>query len=355
MAYGLIDTQYIDFAEGQTDARLRSLQNRLGINFSEFINRVDAAVGAINTPDPLVSALTFRTDQDLVPGEFGSNRVFGRQAEYTVARPQRGAGRGHSIPFYFNEIGLGFTRRALEMISLTQFENELRDTVQAVRRGARADVLERLVDPSEFALDDDGNGASPGFAGSGTGTNAFVGTLPGGAKTDGSYTHYGFTTEANLAIALDTYLGRVRNFHPAPYDLIGSPDAIAMVMGLGKFVQSGSALVRPGLGTAEALVDPTMYVGVYDGVLRVRAGDYQVDGDAFAIVKTYGDNNLANPLAWRFDPGFGDSAYVEDRQLYPLAEALVQMHYGVGTNRRTGAALVSIGAATAYVAPAILR
>ncbi len=355
MAFGLIDTQYIDFAEGQTDARLRSLQNRLGINFTEFVNRVDSAVGAINTPDPLVSALTYRTDQDLVQGQFGSSRVFGRQAEYTVARPQRGAGRGHSIPFYFNEIGLGFTRRALELISLTQFENELRDTVQAVRRGVRADVLERLYDPDEFPLDDDGNGASPGFAGSGTGANAFVGTLPGGAQTDASYTHYGFTTQANLATAIDTFLGRVRNFHPAPYDLIGSPDAIAMVMELAGFVPSGSALVRPGIGTAEALVDPNQYVGVYDGVLRVRSGDYQIDGDAIAIVKTYGDNNLAYPLAWRFDPGFGEGAYVEDRQLYPLAEALVQMHYGVGANRRTGAALISIGAETAYTPPAILR
>lgn len=355
MPFGLIDTQFIDFAEGQSDARLRTLQNRLGINFTEFINRVDAAVGAINTPDPLISALTYRTDQDLVQGEFSSTKVFGRQAEYTVARPQRGVGRGHSLPFYFNEIGLGFTRRALELISLTQFENEVRSTIQAVRRGMRADGLERLFDPGEFSLDDDGNGASPGFAGSGTGTNTFQGMFPGGTTTDANYTHYGYTTEANLAAALDTYLGRVRNFHPAPYDLIGSPDAIAMVMRLDKFVPAGSALVRPGMGTAEALVDPEQYVGVYDGVVRVRAGDYQIDGDALAIVKTYGDNNMNNPLAWRFDPNYGTDAYVEDRSLYPLSEALVQLHYGVGTNRRTGAALLSIGAATEYVAPAILR
>ena len=65
MAFGYVDSRYIDFAEGQSESRLRNMQNRLGINVLEFVNRVEGAMTAVNSgSDPLISALTYQTNSD---------------------------------------------------------------------------------------------------------------------------------------------------------------------------------------------------------------------------------------------------------------------------------------------------
>lgn len=365
MAFGFLDTQYIDFPEGQTEARLRSMQTRAGLNVRNLVTRLDAALTALNQPDPLISMLSYTTTKDRINAPLTGRKVWQRGAEYTPARPQRGVdGGGHLLPLYWGEMDMAFTERKLHKMLQDEFDDEVRSTVQAIRTGERADALERLFIPDEIPLDDDGNGASPGFAGSGTGTNVFRGELPGGLRTPNGYTHYGYTTEAGLEAALDQFIAQMSQWHRAPFDLISTPDVVAMIAKIDpgiKFVPAGSALVRPGSDQAEALVDPTVYTGVYDGVLRIRHGDWQItegsgSTNAMAIVKTYGPNNAQNPLAYRYDDDYGNAFYVEDRALFPLTQAAILKPYAFGVSARVGAALISVGAGQAtYTPPTIYR
>lgn len=350
MATGYLDSQNIDFATGQTESRLRNMQNRLGINFVEFINRVDGAVSAVNDRSGLVADLTYLTSEDRKIGPYGANKVFRRAAEYTTERPQKGSGSGWLLPLYESEIALGFTRKALDVMQIAQFEGELSTTVQAIQRGQRADVLTRLFSDKEEALDNDGVGATPGFAGSGTGSNVYGGPTPPGVGTLNLYQR---VASAGLAGAVDSAQTWLQFFHGMqPFDLIGSASAIALIAALPKFIKAGDLLVRPGSGTAEAIVDATQYVGVLNGNIRVRLPEAQLTGDGVAIYKTYGSNNQENPLAWRYSDIWGADAWVEDRELYPLANALVKQNYGIGVNNRAGAALIAVAASGTYAAAA---
>lgn len=235
-------------------------------------------------------------------------------------------------------------------MTIETFEGELSTTVQAIRRGQRADVLSRLFLDTEFPLDNDGTGASPGFAGSGTGSNVYGGPTPPGVTTLNMYQR---VAAASLATAVDTAQPWLQYFHgPGSFDLIGSASAIALVAALPKFVKAGDVLVRPASGTAEALVDPEFYLGVLNGNIRVRVPEPQLTGDAIAIFKTYGSGNSLNPLAWRYSDIWGPNAWVEDRELYPLGNAIINQNFGVGVNNRAGAALIALAASGTYAANA---
>lgn len=355
MAFGYVDSQNIDFAVGQTESRLRNMQNRLGISITEFISRVDGAITAVNTPSGLVGELCYRTTKDRVSGAYGGSKVFQRAAEYSPARPQKGAPSGWLLPLWESEIGLGFTKKALDVMQIDTFEGELATTVQAIQRGQRADVLTRLFLDTEMPLDNDGIGTSPGFAGSGSGSNVYGGPTPPGVGTLNLYQR---VASGGLAGAIDSAQTWLQFFHGMqPFDLVGSASAVALVANLPKFVKAGDVLVRPAQGTAEALVDPTIHVGVINGNIRVRLPEAQLTGDAVAIYKSYGIDNLQNPLAWRYSDIWGADAWVEDRELYPLANAIVKQNYGVGPNTRVGAALIAVGASGTYAAnaPTITR
>lgn len=359
MPFGYADTKFVHFPEGQTEQRVRGLQNRLGINYLEFVRRVDAAMSALNRQDPLIGELTADTTNDRVTTLRSVPKVWQRGAEYTPGRPQRGgAGGGYSLPLYNYEIDLGFTDRGLMTMPTEVFTEELRTTVQAVAKGRRADVLHRLFFPGEVPLDDDGVGASPGFIGSGTGTNVFEGSYPNGIVVPANHTHYhqAANTDGDIDAALKLMLSKMQKWYTGPFDLIGSPDFIdriqvATMRADDRFVSAGSSLIRPAEAQTQALVDANRYIGVYAGHIRVREADFQIGGMACAIIKPG-----VKQLSWRYDPLFGREAYVDDRQLTPLVEAMIMQTYGVGVGERTSATLLSVGGtAGVYAAPPIER
>jgi hypothetical protein len=364
MVRGYGDTQHIEFPEGQSEDRIRTATNQIGISFLQMVQRVDAAVAAINGPDPLIDLIAFRTTKRNVRQRGRDSKKWQRSAEYTPGRPQlMGPGRGFQRPLYSHEIDLGFTRRGLMRMGLEQFTEEVQSTVGAVRRGRRADVLDRFFSDLEFPLDDDGVGASPGFAGSGTGTNEFEGWFPNNVEVPSNYTHYFQAADTENGIhaailealeALDSWGGN------RYYEMIGDVTTINQIqtyLGDDKFVKAGSQLIRPAEDQSQALVNAATHVGVYAGRIRVRPGIQQINGRALSVFYTPGPNSPQNPVAWVYDELFGGGAYVEDRILYPLAEAAILQTYGVGVgDDRVGATLISVGGtAGVYAKPAILR
>lgn len=356
MPFGIIDTTYVDLPAGIDDAYVRGLQTRAGLSVADMIREVDAAMTAINEgADAIVADLTFQTS-DVQAGVRGiGTKTVMRAGEYTVGRGQQSKRASHMLPIAKYEVVTGFTEDGLEAISLSSFRQELNDIVQAYQRFYVAQTLDRLFSAAEVPVDEGTSVLSPGFAGSGTGANVFGGNYPDGTALPGGYTHYAYTSVANLATAIKTYTARLLKWHTGPFELIASPSALDLVTALPGFVFAGSPLIRPAQGTAEALVDPANYVGVLNGVLRVRKAVEGIGStNHIAIFKSYGQFDSRNPLAWRWDPIKGKDVFTRSRALYPLADSVVLQWLGIGVYDRVGAALIYVNdAAVAYVAPTI--
>ena len=364
MPRGYGDTQFIEFPEGQSDDYIRTASNQMGISMLQFVQRVDAAMAALNSPDPLIDMLTYRTTTRSVTQRGSDNKKWQRSAEYVPGRPQLGQpGKGFQLPLYSHEIDLGFTRRALMRMGVQQFNEEVASTVNAARRGRRADVLERFFSDLEYPLDDDGVGASPGYAGSGTGSNVFEGNFPNNVPIPVDYTHYiqVADTEAGIHAGILEGLDALDNWgENRYYEMIGDVTSINQIttyLSDAKFVSAGSQLIRPAEAQSQALVSAATHLGVYAGRIRVRPGLQQINGRNLAIFFYGGQNSPQNPLTYIYDELFGINAYVEDRLLYPLAEAAILQTYGVGVGAsRVGAVVISIGGTPGtYAPPAIHR
>lgn len=357
MAYGLIDSTYIDFAPGVDEAYLRGLTTRSGLRLTEIVARVDAAMGAINDgADPLVAALTFPTTRLTGPTNVVGVKTVTRKGEYTLERSQQIERRTHMLPIDVWEDAIGFTEDGLEEISLDSLDEELQAMVDAWHRVHRREVLERLFSGDEIPVAKGSTALSPGFAGSGTNDNVFDGNYPNGTPIDSStYTHYGFAAEADIATAITTYRNRMRIWHRGPFDLIASQDVIDLILAdTTNFVASGEMLVRPAPDQAQALVDAETYLGVYLGDIRVMPALSDFTDPNLALFRSYGSFSPQNPLAWVYDSARGREATIRDRSLYPMANAAVIQKFGVGVFNRTGAALIRIeDSSSEYVAPSI--
>lgn len=355
MAFGLIDTSFIDWPSNVDAAYLRGLQTRAGLSFADLAGRLDAALGIVNAGvDPLMAALLSPpTTTEFARGGTSGTMVARKKSQYTVARPQLVERTAHMLAIDELEIAIGFTEDGIMEISADDFQAQVDALGAGLQRAARADTLIRFFSDAETAVAPGTTATSPGFAGSGTGGNVFAGVYPDGTALPGGYTHYYRDTTTNRAAVVKSARDRLKKWAPGPFDIVGSSTSIAALIALGDFVYAGSPLIRPAQGTAEALVDPLQFLGVYAGDIRVwqPLGDFTED--VYGLFKSYGDLAAGNPLVWRYDPLRGRDAYVRSRELFPLDEAIAMWKYGANVNNRTGAALITIAASGNYVAPAI--
>lgn len=359
MAFGLIDSTYIDFAPGVDSDYLRGLSTRSGLKFTTIVGMVDSAMRGINEGvHPIVADLVFPTTRADAPVQRIGRKTVQRRAEYTVARPQRGEAKTFMLPIDDWDIAIGFTEDGLESASSDYITDELREMVEAFQRLHLQQTLERLFNPSEVPVGKGSSVLSPGFAGSGTGGNVFEGFFPDGTTIPNDYTHYAVTDAAGLGAAMTQLAKDAQRWHGRAYlDLVGSAEMIDAIAALpnGQFVEAGSALIRNAQGEREALVDPDTYVGVVNKVIRVKHPLGELTTPHLAVYRTYGRFNANNPLAWRYDTlaGKGREAWIRDRGMYPLGQANAMQRFGVGVFNRVGAWLLFMDeSATEYAAPA---
>lgn len=356
MAFGLIDTSYIDFPSNIDETYLRGLQTRSGLSFADLAGRLDAAIGGVNAGIDTLSAalLSPRTTEASAQGGTSGSMTPRKKSQYTVARPQLVEAVAHMLAIDELDIALGFTEDGLMEISTDSFQRQVDKLRAGLQLAYRRDVLIRLFSDAEVPIDSAAAATSPGFAGSGTGGNIFAGTYPDGTALPGGYTHYYRDTAANRAVVVKAARDRLKKWYPQPYDLIGSQAAIDALAALPDFVQAGSPLVRPAQGSAEALVDAAEFVGVYDKDIRVWHAITDFTDDHYAIWKSFGNVAANNPLVMRYDALRGPDAYVRSRELFPLAQANAMWKYGINVNNRVGATLIKIAASGAYTPPTII-
>jgi hypothetical protein len=361
MPFGIIDTTYVDLPAGLDEGYLRGLQTRSGLSVAEMVQRVDAAMTAVNAgADPLVAALSYRTASPNAAGRVTASKRVMRAGEYVYSNPQYVARKAHMLPLEKYDIVIGFTEDGLQRMSMAAFEDELTAMVDAFGRLYTAEALNRLFVTTEIPVDSGTTSVSPGFAGSGTGTNVFDGVFPAGDAIGGGYTHYAFgTTDASAVTWLNGAITQMERWVPPPYDLVASSTFIAALQASAitagnPIVLTGSSLIRLPDSQAEALVDAQQYMGVYNGKVRIRFGVTGFGDKHAALFKTYGAYDERNPLAWRYDPLYGPDAFVRSNAAFPLADAIALQWLGFGVANRTGASLFYKDAgAVAYVNPTI--
>lgn len=354
MPFGILDTSYIDLPAGLDEAYVRGLQNRAGVDFPRVLTEIDSRMAALNQgADPLIAALVNPTTEAESDTTMATAFTVEEASEYTIARPQLVEGQAIMLPIRKYDISLEFTEDGLMEMSLNRILKNVDSVIMGLRRLYLLQALGRLFSNAEIRVDKKTTVLSPGFAGSGTGSNAFTGPYPDGTALPGGYTHYVRDTTANRAAAIDTGLSYLQKWFQGPFDMIGSQTATDAVSQLAKFVPVGSPLVRPAQGTAEALLDPDVYVGVYAGQIRVRKPRTEWTDDTISIFKTFGNFNPQNPLAWRYDPIVGRNAFVRSRALFPLDQAVVLQRFGIGVNNRVGAYNIKFAGSGSYAAPAL--
>lgn len=354
MPFGYLSTAYLDFPANVDEAYIRGLQTQEGVPFAEILTELDSRMGALNTGlDPLLADLLSVTTEAVADDTGPVAFTIEERTERTIARPQVMDESAHMLPLKGYDVTLGFTEDFLMTAPRRRVLNHVDSVIAGWRHLYRKVALTRLTSDAEVAVDKKTSAVSPGFAGSGSGSNVFSRPFPDGSALSGGYTLYYRAATSARDATLKTMRDDLARWNDPPFDLIGSAAEITAIQALADFVSVGSALVRPGTTTAEALLDPNVYVGVYAGNIRVRRPVLDWTSANVAMFKTFGPLNPANPLAWRYNPAIGRNAFVRYRDLFPLSNAVVKQDFGIGVNNRVAAALAYFAASGAYTPPSI--
>lgn len=354
--FGFQDTQFIDLPPNMDLGYIEGLRTRAGIAFPRVLQEIDSRLTAFNGGlDPLLASLIFPTDEIVAERMQPIAFDVEESAEYTVPRVQFTDGQASALPLRKWDVSTGWTEDGLEEMSLNKILLQVDSILLGLKVRARKEIMRRFFSDAEVRVDPKTPMVNPGFAGSGTGLNAFTTPFPTGLPLPAGYTLYHRDTAANLAAVIKTARNKLRVWNSGPYDLIAPASMIASITALPDFVGVGSALIRRGPDTAEALVDPQLYLGVFDNDIQVRPALTDFDEPNIGIFKTGGALSTDNPLAWRFDSsaGRGRNAFLRSREFYPLSQAIVVQRFGIGVANRTAAALIRIGDAGGYVSPTI--
>lgn len=355
MPFGILDTAYIDVPVNIDGNYVAGWQTRSGLAFADLFRRLDAGLASVNTGvDPLLATLLAPPTTSLTSmgGMVGAMRAQWK-SEYTLARPQYVTTTETALAINELTITLGFTEDGLMEMSSDKFNLQVRAMAAGLEMAARRATLSRLTDNSEIPVSANTAMTSPGFAGSGTGGNAFVGNYPDGSPVAGGYTLYYRDTAANRGAVTKAARTELKRWWSGPFDLIGSAAYVNALATDPAFVYAGTPWVIPAAGTPQANVDATAFLGVFDGDVRVRQPLNDWSDDNAVVYKTFGDLAANNPLVWRYDPLRGPSAYVRTRELFPLADAVALWKIGPNVANRVAAANIRIGASGSYVPPAI--
>lgn len=358
MPYGVLDTTNIDFPPNIDVTYVRGLTTPRGVSFATVLAQIDARLRAASAAvDPLVADLVSYTTNPTADGSTPTAFDLEEETEYGLPRPEQAPKRAHMLPFRRYAKSMGFTEQGLEEMTQAELLRQVDNFLATFQRGLVLNVLRRLFSDAEVYVDRKTTSTSPGFAGSGTGDNAFAGTYPDGTALPGGYSHYYRDTVANRAVAIRAARDRLKKWHPGPYDLIGSQSEIDAIVALGEaggFVKATSDLILRAQGAAAANVNADTYVGVLFDDIRVRVGRNELGTEPnWAVYKTFGPFDARNPLAIRYDEGFGRGIDVRFRSLFPLDQSVMRQRYGVGVANRTAAALGRMAASGPYVAPVI--
>jgi uncharacterized protein YidB (DUF937 family) len=353
MALGPRDTRQLVQLTGVDDDELARLQLTDGTTFLEVVNRLQGALGALNSElgsDPKWATVASYTDQPTVEYGVGSSEEMERHTEYGRPDSNRAETEGHMLPLNKYDWMLGWTWDYLRDARMPQIDADIAKAVRATRNSFRKAILGRLLkrgDDSGASLGLGAGGYSPGFATAAASTAVdFTPPSNEGTDFDSNHEHYvGITGGVpTLAMFQDAYNELREHGHEAPFDAWISTTERAAVEALTGFVYPAQSMIQAGILQGVALVDPMQYVGVLEN-FRIR----EVRGipQYYSIFfKSYGLDNPMNPLRIRLRQGQTRplvTAFPDPRSgagpVYPLQNIMTFTEFGVGVNDRTAATI----------------
>lgn len=360
MAYGTHDFQFLDFSEQDLN-RIAARQTGAGVSFADILTAANNAMASTVQIDPAIASLTFQTDQSEAGRDRSARFQVERRGEYSVARPQRGMSVSHLLPIRRYDIATEWTEDFLDYASEFDIGQELQGLASGWRSFFNTEPLVALFDPAAQTVTEDSTTESPKLIGYDANDPAYGKvTLADGTVVTSPYTHYLNDVAANLLASIDAALVKLKaRGVTGPFDILGSPDAIAAISALDAFYETGDPLIGQALGEANANLDPALFAGALKGRnIRVRhAVDAIQDGSGsywFAVYKSYGANAANNVVAWRFNARKGVAPQLRSREMYPLSYATSIGEAGFGIQNRFGAVVVNIETtANGYSAPVI--
>lgn len=360
--YGIVDSQYIDVSPNIDLNYLQKAETADGVTFDALIPLVNAPLQAYNRtiPAEIAEISAPATVKVSIKGRGTGAFEVNRNAEYDVERPQRpGKPFAHGLAIWANSNAMEWTEDGLRNMTAEEVVAEVEEALNGFRLQNKHDVWARVFDPVEVPVDDQDltTMVSPGFAGSGTGANAFQLTHDPRLKELGAnYSHYWATTAANLAAALKAMVKQHRRWFPTGnLELVGSADLTALIQALGEnggFIRAERAYIREGLGNTVATVDGARYLGVFDADLLIRKPtDEWTDKNGF-IFAPLGNLNARNPIVCRYSPKWGRGAYLRSRGQWPLEKSVIIERQGWNVNNRVGMELLRVDPSATYAPPA---
>jgi len=253
------------------------------------------------------------------------------------------------LPFRKWDHMLGWTADYLEEARLSDIEADLLMGLDAVRNRWRMSLLQRLLKRGDESGSINGlsaTGLSPGFATVAASTGVdFTPPSYGGTAFTADHEHYvaiaggAFTA----AVFTDAAAELREHGHEPPYEFLIGPSDESTVSGLAGFVSVNEQLINQSALTAVttftgAAIDGKRPIGAISGFrVWVVPGIPQYYGFGF---KSYGPNNLRNPLRVRVPEGerAPRALIVRDSLMpgiTPVQNLMIQTRFGVGVGDRT--------------------
>ncbi len=332
MAWGNRDTKDNVILTGIDAALLENYRLRDGATYAQIVGMAETMLGGFNAgmaSDPFWSLLVSYTDQVETRYAIGNTGTMVAHTEYGRPDPERAALAGHMLPFRKWDHMLGWTADYLEEARLSDIEADLLMGLDAVRNRWRTSLLQRLLKRGDESGSINGlsaTGLSPGFA-----------TAAASTGVDFTPPSYGGTAFTDAAAELREH------GHEPPYEFLIGPSDESTVSGLTGFVSVNEQLINQSALTAVttftgAAIDGKRPIGAISGFrVWVVPGIPQHYGFGF---KSYGPNNLRNPLRVRVPEGerAPRALIVRDSLMpgiTPVQNLMIQTRFGVGVGDRT--------------------
>ena len=348
MAYlGNRDTRDNVVLTGIDAALLENSRLRDGATYAEVVAMAEAALGAFNLGifgDPFWSMLVSYTDQLETRYNIGTASEMVKHTEYGRPDPERASIAGHMLPLHKWDKMLGWTADYLEEARMSDLQADIAMGLQAVENTLRKTLLGRILKRGDDSLST--TGFSPGFATAAANTGVdFVPPSYAGTTFTSAHEHYVAIAGGAFTAAVfsDAKSELMEHGHEPPFEFLIGPSDEATVSGLTGFVSVNEALINQAITAAQttftgAAINGKRPIGAIESFrVWVVPGIPQYYGFGF---KSYGMNNLRNPLRVRLPEGENAPRIRVYRDsnapgLYAIQNLMLQTRFGVGVGDRT--------------------
>lgn len=335
-----------------------------GVSYEEMVNNIAVALEVANNEminDPIFGGMIFLTTELGLEYRASGGNSAAERSEYTRPDPARGTTSGHMLPLKSVDRGMGWTFDYLRKARAAQLEADVADGIENIKLKFQKRALHRFFSNAYNTIATSGKDAP--FV---DGTTSDINYTPPeyGQAFANSHTHFDRKADdgTGRAAALNAGINHLRE-----HGIFGPYDAVIPETDISAFA-AVTGFVKPDRGMQLTTVDTTAraanltderYIGLFEGqsgLVRLWASPL-VPTDYLGLYRSFGANNMRNPLAVRYAPDFGPGAILlrgEAHRQYPLENATIIHEYGVGVNkgRLNGYACYFAGAGD-YTAPSI--